>query len=167
MGFFDKLKKAINIDSTNDFVNKIEQAFSTDEESSTTYTYQSEARRYSPPAARREHIADKRAYRALAEKLENTFATEYSNYTVRKDVPATEIAGSRAARNYTYGLYDCYGQPAAFIMLMVDRNDYARNAVRLAKEAAENQRIPYMNFMYHLPNEQSYISDRLRKNIYR
>lgn len=97
-------------------------------------------------------------------KLETIAAEEFSEYELRKDIPASEMTSDGNARDYSYGLY-LKGYPKAFIMIIENRNDYRKKDVVLAKQAAEQGGIPYMNFMMHLPNEPKYISNRLKQNV--
>lgn len=98
--------------------------------------------------------------------LETIIAEEFSEYELRRNVPASEMTSNSQARDYSFGLY-LDGSPKAFIMIMKDKNDYRKKDVVLAKQAAESNGIPYMNFMMHLPNEPEYISNRLKQNVLR
>lgn len=100
----------------------------------------------------------------LRKRLEAVVAREYSDCELRREVPASEMCAGAGAKNYSYGLYR-NGAPIAFMMVMEDRNHYKKKEVCLAQEAARQFRIPYMNFMSHLPNRTEYISNRLRENI--
>lgn len=102
--------------------------------------------------------------KGLRERLETVIGQEWSDYELRKKVPAAEIGAQWGARAYSYGLYR-NGQPKAMIMILTDRNHYRKKDVVLAREACEEKGIPYMNFMSHLPNRTEYISKRLRENI--
>ncbi len=174
MGFFDKILKTLNVDSAADLVEKVGKVINNDSNSSSqSYSYTT-TDSSSPNAARKSTTYNqpkvdhkyKAAYSNLEQKLEQIFATEYGEFTVRKEVSPSEFANQPNARNFSYVLLDDSGKPRAFIMLMRNRNDYRRKDVLLAKEAAENIFVPYMNFMPHLPNETSYISNRLRQNIF-
>ena len=55
--------------------------------------------------------------------------------------------------------------PIALFNVIPYRNVYRKKSYRLAKQIAEERGIPHMNFFAHLPNEVSYISERLRENI--
>ena len=173
MGLFDKILKTFNMDSAAELVDKVGKVINNDtNNSSQTYSYTtnssspnvtSKSTTYHQPKIDHKYKA---AYNNLEQKLEQIFATEYGEFTVRKEVSPSEFANQPNARNFSYVLLDYSGKPRAFIMLMRNRNDYRRKDVLLAKEAAENIFIPYMNFMPHLPNEISYISNRLRQNIF-
>jgi len=102
----------------------------------------------------------------LRANLESVFSNEYADYEIKQNIPSTEMGAEYGAVDYSYGLYRD-GCPVAFINVIENRNDYSKKCFRMAKQAAENNRVPHMNFFAHLPNEISYISERLRKNISR
>lgn len=101
----------------------------------------------------------------LRARLEQVVANEYSEYELRQNVPSSEMFAEPGAVDYSYGMYK-NGAPVAMINVISNRNDYRLKRFRLAKEAAVNRGIPHMNFFAHLPNETSYISERLRKEIF-
>lgn len=100
----------------------------------------------------------------LRKRLEGVIEKEYSDYELRREIPAQQIGAEPEARNYSYGLYQ-NGSPKAFMMILDNRNHYRKREVVLAQKAAFANGIPYMNFMSHLPNETDYISERLKENI--
>lgn len=101
----------------------------------------------------------------LRGRIESIVAEEWPGYELRKNVSSREmLAQNGASRFYSYGIYHD-GVPVAMIMLLHDSNAYRRREIRLARQACEEQRIPYMNFMTYMANYRSYISERLRKNI--
>lgn len=100
----------------------------------------------------------------LRQRLEEVFITDYSDCDVRRDISALEIYNESDAVNYDYGLY-LEGKPIALFNVIPYRNVYRKKSYRLAKQIAEERDIPHMNFFAHLPNEVSYISERLRENI--
>lgn len=102
----------------------------------------------------------------LRANLESVFANEYAGYELKQNVPSTEMGAEYGSVDYSYGLYK-NGAPVAFVNVIEQRNDYSKKRFRMAKQAAENNNVPHMNFFAHLPNETSYISERLRKNIFR
>lgn len=101
----------------------------------------------------------------LSEKLEYVAANSFPEYELRKEISASEMGAGHEAKNYSYGLYK-NGEPKAFMMIISDRNQYRKKEIRLAKEAAEWNGVPYMNFFSHLPNEETYIDERIRKNLF-
>ena len=103
----------------------------------------------------------------LRMRLEAVLHNEYNgNYQVRENIPSTELGAEYGAVDYSYGIYNNYG-PVVLINIIEERNDYQKKRFRLAKEAAENNNIPHLNFFAHLPNREEYISKRLRDTINR
>lgn len=100
----------------------------------------------------------------LRNKLEEVFTTEYNSYELRKDININEIKVTDVDISYSYGLY-LGSTPKALIMVINNRNDYRTRPFKVAKSTAENDGIVYLNFFSHLPNEMSYISQRLKDNI--
>lgn len=100
----------------------------------------------------------------LKARLEQVVANDYPTYELRKNVPASEMFAESGAIDYSYGIYKD-GVAVALINVIDNRNEYSRKCNRLAKEAAQFRGVPHMNFFSHLPNETSYISERLRKEI--
>lgn len=99
-------------------------------------------------------------------KIEGIIASDFPEYELRKEVSASETNAAPGAKDYSYGIY-LNNIPKAYIMIMEDHNHYRKAEVRLAREAAERNNIPYMNFMPYLPNEYSYVAERLKTNILR
>lgn len=102
----------------------------------------------------------------LRSRLEEVFKNEYATYELKQNVPSREMGAESGAVDYSYGLYKD-GAAVAFINVIENRNDYSLKRYRMAKEAAVNGGVPHMNFFAHLPNETSYISARLKKEIFR
>lgn len=96
--------------------------------------------------------------------IEQVISNEYVGYDLRRNVPSTEMYATDNAVDYTYGLYR-NGFPVLFINVIENRNDYSLLRYRRAKEAAVANGVPHLNFFSHLPNEISYISNRLRENV--
>ncbi len=101
----------------------------------------------------------------LRDRVENAAKTQFLEYEFRVNIPAAEMGAEYGAKDYSYGFYKD-GIPKAFIMV-TNRSHYARKEMRLAEEAAKRQGIPCMKFFEHLPNEQGYVTERIRKNILR
>lgn len=100
----------------------------------------------------------------LRRRIEQIIATEWQDYELRADIPASSISsGYPYASNYSYGLYH-NGLPVAMIMI-IGHNRYTNRDIRQAQHACEAQNIPYMNFMYYMQNKPEYISERLRNTI--
>lgn len=101
---------------------------------------------------------------ALRSLLEKNFEELFPEYEVRKNVPASQLNAEAGAENYSYGLFR-NGQPKAMIMILMQSNDYRLARIRKAQAACQTQGIPYMNFMYYLPNREDYVANRLRSTI--
>lgn len=97
-------------------------------------------------------------------RIEHVVNTKFSNYELKKDVPASVMGAEKGAVPYTYALY-YNGTPRAFINVIDQRNDYRLKRFRLSKMACEKNGIPHFNFFSHLPNEMGYIEERLRENV--
>lgn len=98
------------------------------------------------------------------EKIKNVVDTEFPDYELRENVKASEFGGESGAASYTYGIYRD-ATPVMMINVFVDRNAYRLKRYRLAREAAEFSGVKCLSFFSHLPNETSYIIERLRANM--
>ncbi|MBE5895686.1 MAG: hypothetical protein IJZ00_04935 [Lachnospiraceae bacterium] len=102
--------------------------------------------------------------KVLRTRLEKIIAEQWDGYELRKDVAAAEMQAEEGAMDYSYGLYQ-NGVPKAMFMINTNRTMYNSRRVVLAQKACNDMRVPYMNFMSHLPNTEEYISQRLKKMI--
>lgn len=100
----------------------------------------------------------------LRTNLESVLNSEWSDFELRKEVPASELGAPERARAYSYGLYK-NGQPKAMFLVVTDKYHHLNGAARQAQTACKAKGIPCMNFFSHLPNTTEYISQRLRENI--
>ena len=100
----------------------------------------------------------------LRQRLEKIMKNEWAEYEVRTEVPASQMNAPEKSRAYSYGMY-LDGEPKAFIMILTNKNHYGLKAVVNSQFAAVENGVPYMNFFTHLPNRESYISNRLKENI--
>lgn len=100
----------------------------------------------------------------LRTNLESVLNSEWSDFELRREVPASELGAPERARAYSYGLYK-NGQPKAMFLVVTDKNHHLNSATRQAQTACKAKGIPCMNFFSHLPNTTEYISQRLRENI--
>lgn len=161
MGFFDKIftketKKFISdmVDKAVDNVtggNSSSANTSTNKSSGTSLNTSGNASQLGEPA--------------LRARLEQVISEEYSTYELRQNIPSSELSAGQGAVDYSYGIYK-NGKPVAMINVITNRNDYRLKRFRMAKEAAVKMGVPHMNFFTHLPNEKSYISERLKKEIF-
>lgn len=100
----------------------------------------------------------------LRTNLESVLSSEWSDFEVRREIPASELGAPERARAYSYGLYK-NGQPKAMFLVVTDKYHHLNGAARQAQTACKAKGIPCMNFFSHLPNTTEYISQRLRENI--
>lgn len=98
------------------------------------------------------------------DKIKQVVASEFPDYELRENVNASELGGESGAASYTYGIY-LNSSPVIMINVFVDRNAYRLKRYRLAKEAAKFSGVAHLNFFSHLPNDISYITERLRANM--
>lgn len=96
-------------------------------------------------------------------RLDAIIARDYSSYEIRKNVSPTTIGATDEAKNYTYGLY--YGGAPKLFIMIAEHNQDALRTYRLAKNAALNNGIGYVNFLTQFPNTEEYIKNRLAENI--
>lgn len=99
----------------------------------------------------------------LRRRIEHIVATEWQDYELRSDIPASIFNAKPDASNYSYGIYH-NGIPVAMIMI-IGHNRYTNRDIRHAQRACEAQNIPYMNFMHYMQNKPEYISGRFRDTI--
>lgn len=97
-------------------------------------------------------------------RIEDVAATEWADYELRRNIPASEMNAQEGARDYTYGLY-LGGEPKAMIIVLEEPAHYRKKDTLLAHEACKAKGVFCMNLMLHLPNRRSYISEQLRKNV--
>lgn len=102
---------------------------------------------------------------SIHKKLTTLFEEEFSEYEIRKDIPAQEFFAQDGAQNYTYGMY-LNGEPKAMIMIIDGNNDYRRASVVKARTACADMHIPYMNFMSYMANHYDYVSERLHESVH-
>jgi hypothetical protein len=86
-------------------------------------------------------------------------AQKFPEYEVREYVPTAELGGT--GRDYDFGLYKA-GQPAGMVML-VEHNRDNNAAYKNARSTAQAAGVPFINFYLHMPNEQGFIINRIRR----
>lgn len=124
--------------------------------------------------AEREAPADWNAY--FAEIL----ASEFPEYSVKRNVPVTDLAGYATD---TFKLYDTRplqaykaewgepytfvlsqgGTPAGIVMLGSGHSHDSNVKYLIARMYAKKLGLPYINFYTQMPNERSYVIGRIRK----
>ena len=106
--------------------------------------------------------------------------TEFAAYSIREDVPVTEIAGQAAdefklyktrptqvykaewGKPYTFVMYEG-GAPKAVVMLGDGHSHSANVKYLIARMYAQKSGLPYINFYTQMPNERDYVVGRIRK----
>ena len=100
----------------------------------------------------------------VEQKLDKILASEFPAYGFGKEVPPTTMGAVGAnMMPYTYVVY-MNGQPKLFIMRCWS-NTCASRGYRFSKEFAASLGVPLINFLESLPNEESYIIDRLHQYL--
>ena len=150
MGFFEKLLKKEARKFVSDIVDKAVSDAATTVNDKVTDTV-----REKTGFGKNDNVFD---------KIKNVVAKEFPDYELRENVKAAELGGESGAASYTYGIYRD-ATPVIMINVFVDRNAYRLKRYRLAREAAEFSGVKHLSFFSHLPNEVSYITNRLRDNM--
>lgn len=107
-------------------------------------------------------------------------ASEFPQYTVKRDVPVTEIAGfandefklyetrplqaykAEWGTPYTFVLYQA-DKPAGVVMLGSGNSHCKKVKYLIARMYAKKMGLPYINFYTQYPNERAYVVSRIRK----
>ena len=106
--------------------------------------------------------------------------TEFQSYSIRENVPVTELAGfaSDEFKLYEKRPYQTYkaewGQPYTFVLekdgkakgvVMLGNGHSHYNNVKylIARMYAKKLGLPYINFYTQMPNERDYVIGRIRK----
>ena len=107
-------------------------------------------------------------------------ATEFTQYSVRENVPVTDVAGFA---NDEFQLYKTrprqaykaeWGQPYTFLLeqggspkgvVMLGKGNSHNSKVKylIARMYAKKSGLPYINFYTQMPNERDYVIGRIRK----
>ena len=109
-------------------------------------------------------------------------ATEFPRFTVRQNVPVTEIAGDIAdefklyktrpyqvyraewGAPYTFVLYEG-GAPKGVVMLGAGKSHAANVKYLIARMFAKKCGLPYINFYTQMPNERAYVVSRINRFV--
>ena len=107
-------------------------------------------------------------------------ATEFATYSVRENVPVTDVAGfandefqlyktrprqvykAEWGKNYTF-LLEQAGNPKGVVMLGNGNSHNSNVKYLIARMYAKKSGIPYINFYTQMPNERDYVIGRIRK----
>ena len=141
--------------------------------STTTTTRTNQA--YSAPV-REKSAAEWRAY------FREILQAECYNYTIREDVPVTELAGYASdefklyktrprqvyraewGQPYTFVLYQGL-TPKGVVMLGSGHSHDSNVKYLVARMFAKKLNIPYINFYTQMPNQRGYVIGRLHKYL--
>ena len=136
-----------------------------------------------PQPAATPHYEDEEIVRTDAEWLayfREILATEFAAYSVRENVPVTDVAGFA---NDEFKLYETrptqaykaeWGQPYTFVLeqmgaikgvVMLGKGHSHDSNVKylIARMYAKKSGIPYINFYTQMTNERNYVIWRIRK----
>ena len=107
-------------------------------------------------------------------------ATEFAQYSVRENVPVTDVAGfandefqlyqtrpcqaykAEWGKPYTF-LLEQDGRPKGVVMLGKGHSHDSNVKYLIARMYAKKSYIPYINFYTQMPNERDYVIGRIRK----
>lgn len=153
MGFFSNLIKGEAKKFVSDMVDKVVDEF--DGNSSKSYN-----NGINKQTSGNNSVKSNTPEGILRNRLENIIANAFPGYELKKNVSASEMGAGFGAEAYSYGIY--YNDtPRLYISVISNRNDYKLKRYRMSKQAAENNGVTHFNFFSHLPNEESYITNRL------
>ena len=165
MGLFDKALKGVLAGSVKNAVNKaahelkdaINDITDTDKSGGQSSSSSTGASQVQQPFTAPADSA------SLTARFDGLLRAEFPGYTVERGVTASALGFSPAGKPYDYCLYKG-GVPAGVIMLTEHNRD--RNAAFLnAKAAAKNAGVPFINFYTHFPNENAYVTGRIKSFI--
>jgi len=100
----------------------------------------------------------------VRKRIENCLQQDFPGYSLREEVPISDIGVQDILWTYSYGVYRD-GVAVAMINLLSGANDYKKKIVLQSKAACENAGIGYVHFLLRLPNRTAYISEQLHKII--
>ena len=95
------------------------------------------------------------------EYFKDILYSEFSKYTIRENVPVSEIGGE--GKNYDFGLYE-NGVVKGFVVL-VEHNRDNNKAYKDSKLYAKKAKIPFINFYLHMPNKKDFVLYRINHLI--
>ena len=101
--------------------------------------------------------------RSCREKLLSVIGSDHPSYTVKEQMPATDIGGDPGAMPYSIAVMKG-GEPVLLIMI-IGKSTCSTRRYKWARECAEAKGIAFINFIEHYPNETDYIKNRLAKYI--
>lgn len=160
MGFFDKLMKGAQI------LGEIASEVSNGQKSAET---PAQAPAYAP-AQTPAYATEKSFEEKLQAILQNA-----GNYELRRNLSPDDLEqelgqeiynrkGCKRPENITYGVYES-GNRILLIRLWEDYAVYDHRANRQIKEFCDANGIKMLDFFEYLPNEESYMDQRIRANL--
>ena len=148
MGIFDRIIKNVVSDAIG---KEIEKHIPTN---NNNYQDESYTNNTSPITNNQSEVHDKAYFAGI-------LANNFSQYEVKENVSVSEIGGN--GRPYDFGLYS--GAKLAAVLVLTEHNRDNNRAYLGSKETAKSANIPFINFYLHMPNEKTYVIDRINKLI--
>ncbi len=99
----------------------------------------------------------------IAGEMYTILNSEFPGYDIRTQIAATALGAPDGCRAFDYGLY-LNGTPVLMIMV-TDHNRERNRAYNGAKQACANSGVKFMNFFTHMPNERSYVVNRIKSAL--
>ena len=119
--------------------------------------------------AKEEEAAKEKLYepvedgKTCRERILETLAAEFPQYTVKENVSPTTIGGTGKFMDYSIVVYD--GDTPKLIMMLIGKTTTAHREYRWSRQEAEKNGYTFINFVEHYPNTPEYISTRLHKYL--
>ena len=168
MGLFDSLKSKINSEAVEKIVNTVQQevdkAVNTVSESVNSKPAQT-----SQPAAEAAPAYTEPKKTAVIRDRFNDFddiiSRNFTDIEVRKNVPAAELEpGCHPACTPVQFMFYRNSAPVLAVVLVKENNYRGMNVVA-TKKICEKLGIKYIRFYHEYENAESYVVDRIRKNL--
>jgi len=86
-------------------------------------------------------------------------ATEFSNYEIKGNVAKSTFGAE--GRDCEFGLFKD-GKLQAVVIIVSERNEANRKQFKDARRTAENAGVGFANFYSFMPNERSYVVNRIK-----
>ena len=135
---------------------------------------------YSQREEPRQSVFEAEPPRDVPGHFRSILKSEFPQFTVRENVPVTELAGfatdsfqlyktrpyqaykAEWGKPYTFVLYQG-GRPRAIVMLGDGHSHSANVKYLISRKYAQKLNLPYINFYSQMPNERQYVISRIRK----
>lgn len=123
-----------------------------------------------------------RTYSETISHFSDIIGSEFTSYSVRRDVPVKDLAGdveeyfllyttrptqaykAEWGLPYTFVLYK-EDKPAGIVFVGEEWRMYNKVKYLISKMYAKKMRIPFIPFYADQPNDRNYVVNRIRKNI--